>query len=122
VREVIVVEELEHGLRCFNGRDLPMELYMARAWANKIARDWAAEAERLSRQLVWVANILIDLGLPSIEDNPKLPKTDQDALATVALILERLLKRLSPFFSLPIEATVGENMVIYTYMFIMEGA
>jgi hypothetical protein len=36
---VIVVEELEHGLRCFNGRDLPTELYMARAWVNKIARD-----------------------------------------------------------------------------------
>jgi hypothetical protein len=71
---------------------------------------------------VWVANVLIDLGLPSIEDNPKLPKTVRDALATVALILERLLKRLSPFFSLPIEATVGENMVIYTYMFTMEGA
>jgi hypothetical protein len=41
---------------------------------------------------VWVANVLIDLGLPSIEDNPKLPKTVRDALATVALILERLLK------------------------------
>jgi hypothetical protein len=39
---------------------------------------------------VRVANVLIDLGLPSIEDNPKLPKTAQDALAAVALILERL--------------------------------
>jgi hypothetical protein len=36
---VIVVEELEHGLRRFNGHDLATELYMARAWVNKIGRD-----------------------------------------------------------------------------------
>jgi hypothetical protein len=76
-----------------------------------------------------VANILIDLGLPPIEDIPQLPKIVRDALTTVTLILERLQRVLDSsagqwdcapfpplFFSSPVEATVGENMVIYAYI------
>jgi hypothetical protein len=91
---------------------------------------------------VRVAVVLINLGLPPIEDIPQLPKvawdtftrsllpwntckgswTSAPALGTEPLFL--------PFFSSPLEATVGENMVIYTYiytyiyiyMFTMEGA
>jgi hypothetical protein len=42
---------------------------------NEIVGDRATEAERLSRQLVRVANVLIDLGLPPIKEIPQLPKT-----------------------------------------------
>jgi hypothetical protein len=90
VREAIMAEELERGLRRSDGHDLPTELYKVRTRANKIASDRATEAEQLSRNLVWVADILIDLGLPPIEDIPHLPKTIWDALAMIALALECL--------------------------------
>jgi hypothetical protein len=90
VHKAIMAEELERSLRCSDRCDLPAELYKAHARVNEIAVDRVTEAERLPRQLVWVADVLIDLGLPLIEDIPQLPKTVQDTLATVALILERL--------------------------------
>jgi hypothetical protein len=90
VHKAIMAEELERSLRCSDRCDLPTELYKAHARVNEIAVDRVTEAERLPRQLVWVADVLIDLGLPLIEDIPQLPKTVQDTLATVALILERL--------------------------------
>jgi hypothetical protein len=90
VHKAIMAEELERSLRCSDRCDLPVELYKARARVNEIAVDRVTEAERLPRQLVWVADVLIDLGLPLIEDNPQLPKTVQDTLAIVALILECL--------------------------------
>jgi hypothetical protein len=86
----IVVEELERSLRYLHRRDLPVKLYKARTRANEIASDRVAKAERLSRQLMRVAGVLIDLGLPPIEDIPQLPKTVRDALTVVALVLERL--------------------------------
>jgi hypothetical protein len=140
VHEGIVAEELECILHHSGGHDLPMELYKARASVNKIVDDRATEVERLSRQLMQVAGILIDLGLPPIEDIPHLPKIVWDALTAVTLILECLQGALDsgagpwdytpfpPFFSSALEATVGENMVIYIciyiyiYMFTMEGA
>jgi hypothetical protein len=39
---------------------------------------------------VWVADVLINLGLPPIKDIPQLPKVVWDTLTMVALILERL--------------------------------
>jgi hypothetical protein len=65
-----------------------MELYKAHERAIEIAGERVIDAERLSRQLVRVAGVLIDMGLKLIEDIPQLPKTVRDALAMVALILE----------------------------------
>jgi hypothetical protein len=90
VCEAIVTVELKCGQHHSDGHDLPMELYKAHAWVNEVADNRAAEAERLPRQLVWVADVLIDLGLPLIEDIPQLPKTVWDALTVVTLILECL--------------------------------
>jgi hypothetical protein len=90
VHEVILVEELEHDLHHLEGRDQPLELYKACAWANEIADNRVAKVERQSRQLVQVAGVLINLGLPPIEDIPQLPKIVWDTLVAVALILEHL--------------------------------
>jgi hypothetical protein len=54
-----------------------VELDKARASVNRTADDHAVEAERLSRQVVQVASILVDLGLLLVEDIPQLPKTAQ---------------------------------------------
>jgi hypothetical protein len=60
VHEEIAVEELERGLRHSDRCNLPAELYKAHARANEIASNRATEAEWLSRQLVRVADVLID--------------------------------------------------------------
>jgi hypothetical protein len=65
-----------------------MELYKAHEWAIEIAGERVVDAERLSRQLVRVAGVLIDMGLKLIEDIPQLPKTVRDALAMATLVLE----------------------------------
>jgi hypothetical protein len=65
-----------------------MELYKAHERAIEIAGERVVDAERLSRQLVRVAGVLIDMGLKLIEDIPQRPKTVRDALAMVALLLE----------------------------------
>jgi hypothetical protein len=49
VHEAILAEELEHGLRHPNGRDLPAELDETCAWVHVIVGDRAAKARRLSR-------------------------------------------------------------------------
>jgi hypothetical protein len=81
---------LRHPRRC----DLPEELDETRACMHGIASDRATEAGWLSRQLVWVVGVLFDLGLPPIEDIPRLPKIAQDALLEVALVLECLQEAL----------------------------
>jgi hypothetical protein len=70
VREAALAEELERGLRRPDGRDMPAELDEASAWVHRVANDRATKAECLSRQLAWVTRVLIDLGLPPIEDIP----------------------------------------------------
>jgi hypothetical protein len=81
VHKAILVDELECGLHPLDGR---------------IIDDQAAEAERLSRQVAQVADILIDLGLLPIEDIPHLPKIAQEVLPVVALILKRLQEARDP--------------------------
>jgi hypothetical protein len=94
VPEVILAEDLERSLRHPNRNDLPMELDETHAWVCGIADDRAADVGRLSRQLVWVAGVLIDIGLPPIEGIPQLLKTTQDALPVVALVLKCLREAL----------------------------
>jgi hypothetical protein len=94
VREAILAEELECGMRHPDGRDLLAELDETHARVRGIDDDRATEAGWLSRRLVWVTGILVDLGLPPIKDIPQLLKTAQDALPTVALVLKRLQEAL----------------------------
>jgi hypothetical protein len=77
VREAIQAVELEHALYPPDGHDLSVELDKAHASVNRMVYDRNTEAEQLSRQVVQVANILVDLGLLPIEDIPQLLNTTQ---------------------------------------------
>jgi hypothetical protein len=70
VREVILAEELEHGLRHLDGCNMLVELDETRAQVHGITDGRATEAGRLSRCLIWVAGVLINLGMSPIEDIP----------------------------------------------------
>jgi hypothetical protein len=85
-----LAEELECGLHHPHGRDLLVELDKTQAHVYWIADDRAAEVGLLSRRLVWVASVLIDLGLLPIEDIPYVLKTTQDALPMIVLVLKHL--------------------------------
>jgi hypothetical protein len=82
--------ELERDLHPSDRRDLSVELDKARTSVNRMDDDRAAEAERLSWQVVHVASIVVDLGMLPVEDIPQLPKTDEQVLSVVALILKHL--------------------------------
>jgi hypothetical protein len=56
------------GLHPPDGRYLLVELDKADALVSRTANDRATEAERLSRQVMQVADVLVDLGLLPIED------------------------------------------------------
>jgi hypothetical protein len=82
--------ELERDLHPPDRRDLSVELDKARTSVNRMDDDRAADAERLSWQVVHVASIVVDLGMLPVEDIPQLPKTDEQVLSVVALILKHL--------------------------------
>jgi hypothetical protein len=71
--KVILAEELEHSLHPSVGQDLPVEL-----------------DKRLSWHVMKVFDVLVDLGMLSIQDIPQLPKIVQEVLHAVDLILKRL--------------------------------
>jgi hypothetical protein len=70
VWEVVLIEELEHGLHLSNGRDLSVELDMAHVCVNKIDGEWAAEAEQLSWLVMRIPSVLVDLGMVPVQDIP----------------------------------------------------
>jgi predicted transcriptional regulator len=70
VHEAILAVERECGLHPPDARDLSVELDKARASVNRMAVDRAVEAERLSRQVVQVASVLVDFSLLPVEDIP----------------------------------------------------
>jgi hypothetical protein len=94
VHEAILVKELERSLHHPDWRDMPVELDKTHAWVHGIADDRAAKAGRMLRRLVWVAGVLINLGLSPIDDIPQLLKIAQDALLSVILVLKCLQEAL----------------------------
>jgi hypothetical protein len=94
VREPILAEELERVLPHPDACDLPVKLDEIHVRVHRIADDRAAKAGKLSRQLIQVAGVLIDMGLPPIEEISQLPKTTQDALLVVTLVLKHLQEAL----------------------------
>jgi hypothetical protein len=64
VREALLAEELEHGLQPPDGLDLSSELNKACAHVDRINGERATEAELLSRLVVRISRVLVDLGMP----------------------------------------------------------
>jgi hypothetical protein len=95
VQEAILVEEMECGLHPPDGQNLSAELDKAHARVNRIDDEHATEAEQLSRQVVRIFGVLIDLGMLPIQDIPQLPKSAREVLSVVDLILKRLQEALS---------------------------
>jgi hypothetical protein len=70
VHEAILVDELERGLHPSDGLDLSIELDKSCACVDRTTNDCAIEGDLLSRQVVRVADVLVDLGLLPAEDIP----------------------------------------------------
>jgi hypothetical protein len=70
VREAILSEELESGMRHPNRLDLSVELDETHERVHEIADDRATEVGWLSRRLIRVAGVLIDLGMSVVGQNP----------------------------------------------------
>jgi hypothetical protein len=94
VHEVILAKELERGQRPSDGQDMLAELKKICTHVDRINVDRVAEAERLSQQVMRVAGILVDLGLPPVEHIPQLLRTAQEVLPAVALILKHMQEAL----------------------------
>jgi hypothetical protein len=70
VREAILSGELESGMRHPNRLDLSVELDETHARVHEIADDRATKVGWLSRRLIRVAGVLIDLGMSVVGQNP----------------------------------------------------
>jgi hypothetical protein len=63
VREAILAEEQESGLHAPDGRDLSAKLDKTHAREDRKNDECAAEAGRLSQQVMGIANALVDLDM-----------------------------------------------------------
>jgi hypothetical protein len=94
VSDTILAKELECDLHPTNGRHLSGELDKAHAHVDRIDGERVTEAKQLSQQVMRISNILVNLGLLSIQDIPQLPKSTQEVLPVVDLILKHLQEAL----------------------------
>jgi hypothetical protein len=72
-----------------------VELSKACACVDMINGERAADAERLSRQVMRISHVLVDLGMLPIHDVPQLLKSAQEVLLMVYLILKCLQEALA---------------------------
>jgi hypothetical protein len=100
VREAILAEELECGLHPTNGRDLSTEMDKARARVARIDGERAAEAKQLSQRVMRISNVLVNLGQLPVQDIPQLPKSAQEVMPMVDLLLKHLQEALTSSASL----------------------
>jgi hypothetical protein len=89
-REEMLVEEQAQSLHFFDGRDLSTELEELRERVAGVDSECATEAMALSRSVMGIFDVLVDLGTFPIRDIPEHPKLAQDVLMVVGLLLECL--------------------------------
>jgi hypothetical protein len=89
VQEVKLAEEQARVLHSSNRRDLSVELEELRILVARVKDECTTKAGELSRLVMEISNVLIDLGMLPIRDIPQLPKMAQEVLAAVGLTLER---------------------------------
>jgi hypothetical protein len=70
VPEAILAEELERGLHPTDEQDLSVELEKACARVDRINGECAIKAEQLSRRVMRISIVLVDLGMLPIQDIP----------------------------------------------------
>jgi hypothetical protein len=95
VQEVILVEELECGLHLPDGRGLSVELDKAHEHMDRIDGEHATEDEQLSRKVMRISGVVVDLGMLLVQDIPQLLKSAREVLPAVDLILKRLQEALA---------------------------
>jgi hypothetical protein len=82
-------EEQACGLHFSDGQDLSGELEELHARVTGVKDEHAVEAGELSALAVEASNAVVDLGMLPIQDVPQLPKSAQEVLKVVSLILDR---------------------------------
>jgi hypothetical protein len=89
-REEKLAEEQARGLYSLDGRDLSMELEELHGCVVGIESERTTEDVELSQLVKEISYATEDLGVFPIWDIPERPKTTQDVLTAVGLVLERL--------------------------------
>jgi hypothetical protein len=92
LHEVILVEELDHGLQSSDRQDLSTELQKAHVRVHGINDEHVAKARRLSQRIMGISIVLVDLGMLPVYDIPALLESAQEVLSTADLILKHLLE------------------------------
>jgi hypothetical protein len=88
VRELILVFKLGRGMHPTDGWDLLTELAKAHTRVDRINGECPTEAEHLSQRVMWISNVLVNLGVLPVEDIPQTPMFAREVLPTVDLILK----------------------------------
>jgi hypothetical protein len=89
-REEKLAEEHAHGLYPFDGRGLLAKLEELREHVAGVESERVAKAMKLSRSVMEIYDVLVDLGVFPIRDAPEHLKSAQDAFTVAGLILESL--------------------------------
>jgi hypothetical protein len=89
-REEKLVEEQAWGLYPYDGRDLLVELEKLHERVDGVEDERVTEAVQLSWLVMEISNALVNLGVFPIRDIPAQPKSADDVLTVVNLVLERL--------------------------------
>jgi hypothetical protein len=90
VWEAKLTEEQAHSLPSFDGCDLSAELEKLRTLMDGVEDECVTKVGKLSTLVVSISNALVNLEMLPIRDIPQLPKSVQEVLAIVSLILEHL--------------------------------
>jgi hypothetical protein len=89
-REEKLVVDQAWGLYSFDGRDLSTELEKLCEHMAEVEDKYTAAAVQLSRSVMEISDALVDLGMFPIRDIPSKPRSTQDVLMVVRLVLEQL--------------------------------
>jgi hypothetical protein len=89
-RQEKVAKEQAPSLYSFDGRDLSVERKELRERVTGVLSKRIVEAVQLSWSVMLISDALVDLGVFPIQDIPAHPKSAQDVMRVVGLILEHL--------------------------------
>jgi hypothetical protein len=122
VREAILAEKQERGLHPHDGWDLLAERGKTHARVDRINGERAAEAGRLSQQVLGISNALVDLGMLPIQAFPNFQSQLGRTCQWLVLFWSTYKKRWPPphrlFIFLFLLSPVIAVIYILTYIYI----